>query len=308
MLAYFSNNNLRLWIFQFGYLSLIFGLTSCNLLGSGEEKNSERTNDRKVAQVGSSVLYSDELQGVTVPGMNPKDSIKLVKTYIDSWVKRELVLNEAREQSKVDKAEIKRKVQQYEYDLLRYSLEKQHITKNLDTLVKQAEIEAYIKSHQDLLKLKENIIQGVFLKIPLESIQRDSLAGLKINRMLLNTGANRKKTLRDYCVKSAEFCHLEDSTWISLGSLIGNTPFMEMTDKISLLNQSKLQPVSRKDQQYVYYLKVRNFKLIDQEAPYEFSKSKVAELILQYRKVKLIKKLEEDLLKEAQKSKKIKIY
>ncbi|OJJ18266.1 hypothetical protein BKI52_25935 [marine bacterium AO1-C] len=304
MRAYFSKT--KMVAFLMG-LSLVIGLSGCNLLG-GNEDSASKSDARKVAQVGNSILYADELQGVTIPGMNPKDSIGLVKNYIDSWVKRELVLNEARGQSQVDQADIKKKVQQFEYDLLRYSLEKQYVTEKLDTTVKKEEVDAYLKSHQGFLKLKENIIQGVFIKIPLATIQRDSLANTKIVRMLMNNGANRKKTLRDYCVKSAEFCHLEDSTWVALDALISNSPFMEMANKTNLLNVSKIQPMSRRDEQYAYYLKLRDFKLADQEAPYEFAKSRIIELILQNRKVQLIKKLEEDLLKKAQKSKKIKIY
>jgi len=304
MRVHFSN--IKIVVFQLS-LSLLIGLTGCNLL-SGNDGSKDKTKSRKVAQVGESVLYEDELQGLTIPGMNPKDSVGLIKNYIDSWVKRELVLNEAREQSQVDQAEIKKKVQQFEYDLLRYSLEKQYVIEKLDTTVKKEEIETYLKSHQELLKLKENIIQGVFLKIPLASIQRDSLASIKINRLLLDKGAKRIQSLRDFCVKSAEFYHLKDSTWISLETLIASTPFMEMGNKVNLLNLSKIQPVSRQDGQYVYYLKTRDFKLVNQEAPFEFAKSRVVELILQKRKVQLIKKLEEDLLKKAQKSKKIKIY
>jgi len=304
MRVFFSN--IQIVVFQLG-LSLLMVLSGCNLL-SGNDESNDKSKSRKVAQVGKSVLYEDELQGLTIPGMNAKDSSELVKNYIDSWVKRELVLNEAREQSQVDQAEIKRKVQQFEYDLLRYSLEKQYVIEKLDTLVKNEEIEAYLKSRQEFLKLKENIVQGVFIKIPLASLQSDSLANTKINRMLLNTGAKRFQTLRDYCVKSAEFYHLKDSTWVSLEALIGNTPLMEVANKANLLNLSKIQPVSRQDEQYVYYLKVRDFKLVNQEAPYEFAKARVVELILQNRKVQLIKKLEEDLLKKAQKSKKIKIY
>ena len=304
MKPYFSNTKIVAFLLA---LSLIMGLPGCNLL-SNNEQATDKKDSKRVAQVGNSVLYANALQGLTIPGMNPKDSLSLVKRYIDSWVKRELVLNEAREQSQVDQAEIKKKVQQFEYDLLRYSLEQKYVTEKLDTLVKKAEIDAYLKGHQEFLKLKENIVQGVFMKIPLASIQRDSLANIKISRMLLNTGANRKKTLRDYCVKSAEFYHLEDSTWVSLDALISNTPFAEMANKANLMTLSKVQPMSRRDKQYIYYLKLRDFKLADQEAPYDFAKSRVIALILQNRKVQLIKKLEEDLLKKAQKSKKIKIY
>lgn len=285
------------------------GLPACNLLSNGEDQSKKKTSEsQKIAQVGKSILYAEELQGVVYPGALAKDSIKLVKAYIDSWVKRELVLNEARKQSQVNKADIKQKVQQFEYDLLRYALEKKHVTKNLDTIVKKSEIDAYYQNHKEALNLKQNIIQGIFLKIPLSSIQRDSTAHLKISRMLLKTGEKNKKALRDYCVKSAEFYHIEDSVWTNFEALINSTPFAEIKDKTLLFNQSKYQPSRRQNEQYVYYLKVRDFKLVNQEAPYTYIKPRIIELILQKRKVRLIKKLEEDLLKKAQKSKQIKIY
>lgn len=291
------------------FLLVSFGLSSCNLWQKGDSKAGKSSaNSKKIAQVGSATLYADELQGVAHPGMMPKDSVMRVKEYINAWVKREVMLDEARNQKKVDKNEIKQKVQQFEYDLLRSSLEKQHVVANLDTLIKEAEINAFYQKNKEAFVLKENIIRGVLLKIPLEGIQRDSSSNLKISQLLTNTGANRKKALRDYCVKSAEFYHIEDSTWVGFEMLINNTPFSGVNDKPTLLNQSKFQVSRRQDKKYVYYLKVRDFKLVNQETPYEFAKSHIIELILQKRKVKLIKKLEEDLLKKAQKSKKIKIY
>lgn len=290
---------------------LIFaaGLSACNLLSNREDQSKKKVSEsQKIAQVGNSVLYAEELQGVVYPGALVKDSVKLVKAYIDSWVKRELVLNEARKQSQVNKADIKQKVQQFEYDLLRYALEKKYVTKKLDTLIKKSEIDAYYQAHKEVLNLKQNIIQGIFLKIPLSSIQRDSTAHLKISRMLLKTGEKDKKALRDYCVKSAEFYHIEDSVWTNFEALVNSTPFAEIKDKTLLFNQSKYQPSRRQNEQYVYYLKVRDFKLVAQEAPYTYIKPRIIELILQKRKVRLIKKLEEDLLKKAQKSKQIKIY
>lgn len=293
-------------LFTIGCLMLGF-LSGCNSQEKGEIPG-DKSKSKKIVQVGESILYADELQGLTYHGMNAKDSSKLVKAYIDSWINRELVLSEARQQNQLDKAEIKRKVQQYEYDLLRYALEQQHVNGNLDTLVKKEEIDAYFKNNKASLKLTQNIVKCFFMKIPLESIRRDSLATIKINQMLLSQSKNQARTLRDYCVKSAEFYHLNDSTWVGFETLISNSPFMEIKDKTTLLNQSKLQPVSRQDQQYVYYLKVGDFKLIDQEAPYDFLQPKVVALILQQRKVKLIQKLENDLLRKAKKSKKIKIY
>jgi hypothetical protein len=289
-------------------LIVSMGLSACSLWQGDSADSSKSSKSRKIAQVGSSILYADDLQGVVHPGMLSKDSTKLVKQFVDAWIKREVVLEEARNQKKLDQNEIKQKVKQFEDNLLRYALEEQHVATKLDTVVKDSDVKAYYESNKSNFTLKQNIIQGILIKIPIASTGRDSSSSLKVGQLLMSTSANRKKALRDFCVKSAEYYHIEDSTWVGFDDLINNTPFNGVNDKTALLNQSKFQYSRKQDQKYVYYLKVRDFKLVNQETPYEFAKPHIVEVILQNRKVQLIQELEEDILKKAQKSKKIKIY
>ncbi|WP_045113311.1 hypothetical protein [Microscilla marina] len=284
-------------------------LSACSLWQGDSGAGSGKTGkSKKIAQVGASILYADDLQGVIHPGMLAKDSARLAREYIDAWVKREVVLEEARNQKKIDKDEIKQKVKKFKDNLLRYVLEERHVNNNLDTLVKDSEVKAYYEANKGNFVLKQHIIKGILIKIPLASTGRDSSSSLKVGKLLMSTNANRKKTLRDFCVKSAEFYHIEDSTWVGFDDLINNTPFNGVNDKAALLKQSKFQYSRKQDKKYVYYLKVRDFKLVNQETPYEFAKPHIVELILQKRKVELIQKMEEDILKKARKSKKIKIY
>src|SRR5690606_3903760 len=77
-----------------------FFITSCDRIRPGEP-------DRKpVARVESSYLYHDELQGITPPGTPETDSAQRVEAYVDSWIRKQLLIQEATRKMDINEAEV----------------------------------------------------------------------------------------------------------------------------------------------------------------------------------------------------------
>lgn len=79
---------------------LIVGLSCLLLVGCEfirmKKEQAEPENVRKaVARVSNSFLYQDELIGITPPSSSAEDSIARVTAYINSWIRKQLVINEA---------------------------------------------------------------------------------------------------------------------------------------------------------------------------------------------------------------------
>jgi len=71
--------------------SLLFTLillTSC----SGFFK---KKTERPLARVYDDYLYASDMKGVVTPGLPANDSIMIVKSYVDNWVRQRLILHQA---------------------------------------------------------------------------------------------------------------------------------------------------------------------------------------------------------------------
>lgn len=267
-------------------------------LGIQEDETVER---RIVAKVGESKLYLDDLDGIVSKETSSTDSANLINRYVNSWVRKQLLINEASEKINFDLPAIERKVLDYKYALMVHEYKKFYVDKNLDTTVSQQEVEEYYNANKDNFELKQNIIRGYFIKIT-----KDAPKLNKLSKMVNSNKSESFNELKSYCFRFADSYFLEDSIWINFDEVIQNTPFVSVTNKVDFLKSNSY--VEEEDENFIYFLKIKEYKISDQISPLEFVKNDIKQIIFNKRKVALANKLEEDVFKEATKSEKYEIY
>src|SRR5213083_1508767 len=70
-------------------------LAGCDLIKmkvGDQDGNSDR---QPAARANDNYLYKDELAGIVAPGTPPQDSARLVEAYINSWIRKQLLIQEA---------------------------------------------------------------------------------------------------------------------------------------------------------------------------------------------------------------------
>jgi hypothetical protein len=118
-----------------------------------------------LARVNDTYLYDEDLAPLLAEATSPEDSTSIRNRYINSWVRRQLMLAKAEEIVDVDRAEIERKVQDYRYALISFEFKKQYINQNLNTEVSEDEIKAYYKENLDNFLLNQNIIRCRYIQV-----------------------------------------------------------------------------------------------------------------------------------------------
>jgi hypothetical protein len=158
--------NSRSIVSSFIFVLLLIG---CEFIRMKNENNETEIVRKAVARVNNSYLYQDELSGIIPEGTDPADSVARVTTYINSWIRKQLVINEAMKNIDINEAEVERKVLDYRYSLIGYEYQNYYIKQNLNDSISDKEIQAYYKEGVDNFILKQNIIQGTFIKVPKEA-------------------------------------------------------------------------------------------------------------------------------------------
>lgn len=275
-------------------------LFSCNLIKRKSLKE-ESTSRIAVARVGETYLYTDELVGVVPSGTLEEDSVSRTEAYINSWIRKQLLIKQAGRQIDIDKAEVERKLLDYRYSLIAYEYQTFYIKKNLDTVVTSSEIEEYYKAHIDNFVLKQNIVRATFLKVPLTAPRIK-----KVKDLVFSTREKDQAELKSYCLSFASAYHLVDSTWMEFNELVAGSPLVELPDKIQFLKRTPFYETT--DDSHVFFLKVDEYRILDNISPLEFAHDEIVNVILNKRKVELAKRLEDEVFSTAQQQNEFEIF
>lgn len=271
---------------------VVLTATSCEFIRMKDDGTTSGEGRQPVARVNTAYLYRDELTGIVAPGTNRADSVSRVEAYVDSWIRKQLLIQEASRKINIDEADIERKILDYRYSLIAYEFQSQHIKKNLDTLVSASEIEAYYQANIDNFTLKQNIVMATFIKAPVNAPRLKN-----VKEWIFSRNEKDKQELKSFCLSFSAAYHLSDSTWMVFDDLVRNSPMSEIPNKVAFLKATPYYET--KDDAFVYFLKVDQYRITDNVSPIEFVRDEIKNIILNRRKVELAKKHEDDIYTDA---------
>jgi hypothetical protein len=275
-------------------------VVSCDLIRI--KKDATPGAGRKaVARVNDVYLYQDELAGIVSDRVSKEDSAQRVQVYIDSWVRKQLLISQAMKTIDIDEAEVERKVLEYRYTLIGYEYQNFYINKNLDDSVSDADIQKYYNEHIDNFILKQNIVKGTFIVVPKGAPRTN-----RIKELIYSNKEKDINELRSFCLSFSTAYHIADSSWMEFDKLVVGSPLAEIPNKVQFLKSNPYYETS--DTESLYYLKVDEYKISDNASPLEFVREEIKNIILNKRKVELAKKLEDDVYENAAKRKDFEVY
>lgn len=276
--------------FSFFCSTLLFG--SCDFIKMKEQGLAGMEDRDAVARVNNAYLYQDELSGIAAFGSSKEDSAARVDAYVDSWIRKQLLIQEASKKININEAEVERKILDYRYSIIAYEYQSYYIKQNLDTIFTADEIEKYYKNNIDNFILKQNIVRATFIKVPKNAPKTN-----RIKEWISSQDSDDKSNLKSFCLSFSVAYHISDSTWMIFDDLVRNSPLTEIPNKVQFL---KTNPYYEdEDGSYLYFLKVDQYRISDNVSPLEFVTDEIKNIILNKRKVELAKKLEDEVYENA---------
>ncbi len=276
-------------------------LTSCDLLKFKRDQPENGGDRQAVARVNNAYLYEDELSGIVSAGTIKEDSASRIQAYVNNWIRKQLLIQEAAKRMDIDEAAVERKILDYRYSIIAHEFQTEFIRNNLDTTVSGTRIEDYYKNNIDNFILKQNIVRATFIKVPKGAPRTD-----KIKDLIFSRKEKDEQELKSYCLSFSTAYHLVDSSWMVFDELVKKSPLVEIPNKIQFLKTSPYYETS--DEGFLYFLKVDEYRISDNISPLEFVKDEIKNIILNKRKVELASKLEDDVYSRAVEKKEFEIY
>jgi len=275
-------------------------LFSCDMIKMKEDNEGEKESE-PIARVRDIYLYPEDLAGVIPHDISPEDSLSRMTQMVNSWIRKQLVISEANTRLSLDEAELERRLLDYKYALMIHEFEEQYVNRELDKKVSAEEINKYYDEHIDNFHLNQNIIKGIFVQLPKNAPNIRSFV-----RLLNSNDVSKYEELVSYCHSYSKRAYLGDSSWVYFEQLVVNSPLNDISDKSNFLRRNKYYETEDGDNKY--YLKVLDYRLVNEISPVEFVWEEIEKIILNKRKVKLVDELEDEIYDRAIKNKDIEIY
>lgn len=284
------------WIILIGLF-----IISCDLIQMKSELTDDENLPEPVARVGDQYLYPSDLEGIATAGISQEDSTERVMRFVNGWIRKQLLIQEAATKIEFDEAEIERKILDYRFSLMGYEYQSYYINQNLNSDVSDEEIQLYYDANIDNFLLKQNIIRGKFVKLPVGAPKID-----KVQNLINSSKEESLEELNSYALSFAATYQLNDSVWMVYDEVIKNSPLAEVPNKLDFLRRNKY--VDTQDEDFRYFLKIEEYRISDNISPLEFVKEDIKNIIINKRKVQLAEKLEEDLYENARNNKSFEIF
>lgn len=269
-------------------------MASC---ASGPEKEKDRV---AIAKADNVYLYADEITNLVPVGTSAKDSLDLLKKFIDNWVRESLVIQKAENNLTDEQKDVEKQLEDYRKSLITYSYEKELVKQKLDTVVSNEEIEQYYNNNQPDFELKDNIIKVIYVKV------NKKAPGIeKLKKWYKSDNMKDREQLAGYCHQFAENFYLDDNSWLLFDDLLKEIPIQTYNKELFLQNNRFVEVTDSLNE---YFLNIKGFKIRNSISPLSFEKENIKNIILNKRKLELITKMKQDVYNDAANNKKIEIY
>jgi len=259
------------------------------------------TNENAIARVGETYLYKNDIVDILPENYTKQDSIILIDNYINRWATEQLLVNKAiLNLEELTQNDFDKLVSQYKNDLYSKAYLEALVYKSLDTSVSKREADKYYENNKQAFKLNEELIKFRYINLDANRLDLSDIKN-KFKRFNLDD----RKYLDSIAIQFKSYS-LNDSIWIRLNQAVSKIPVITSENKNELLKKSNF--IQLKDSLGLYLMQIKEVQLRNTIAPLEYVNPTINQIVVNKRKLELIRQLEKDITKDAIKNKQFEIY
>ena len=280
-------------------LGVLIGITSLLLLASCDFFQ-KKTKEVVVAECYGKYLYESDLVGIVPAGTSIMDSIQSVSTFIDSWIRRQVLIHQAENNLEKEELDFQKQIEEYRNSLVIYTYESQLINQKLDTIVSEDEIADYYEQHKEDFQLRNTMVKAAYVILDEGCPHKETFQKLlsDLDTLLLQ---NIDVLATYYAVKN----YLDVDHWMRLDELTSLIP-IEIFNAESFLKKTKY--VCFDMNEFTYIVRFVDYLLEESTSPLEMERNNIKSVILAHRKQALLEKMRTSLYNKAKREHAFEVY
>jgi hypothetical protein len=260
-----------------------------------------KAKPKALARVNDMYLFRDEIKGIVPKGTSKEDSAVIVRNYIDRWAAQKLLMNAAEVNLSGDKkADFDKLIKQYKTDLYTRAYIEEVVKQSVDTVIRNSELVEYYNANRENFKTNGTLVRLRYIKLPKDNPKYET-----IKAKFFDFRKSDKKFWDTYTLQLKSFA-LNDTVWVDMEQVYDKLPFINPDNRDEYIGSGK--SLQHPDSLDVYLVKIMGVMGPNTVSPFEYIKPTLKEVILNKRKLELIKKFEKEITDDAIKDEKYEIY
>ena len=256
---------------------------------------------KAIARVGESYLFQDDIVDLVPKGTSKKDSIAIVKSFIDRWATQKLLFEAAQRNIGKDKvSEFSALIDQYKVDLYTKDYIESLVIRQIDTVVTEVQIEEYYAKNKQYFKNSSELVKLRYI-----NLVKENPKFAKIKSKFSSFTKKDRKELEQLAVQFKSYA-FNDSIWVDINQVYEKIPFINLENKQKYISSG--MNFQYPDSTTVWLVKVNNVLPKDSPTPLEFLRPTIKQIIINNRKLDLINTIEKEITNDAIKDNKYEIY
>ncbi len=256
-------------------------------------RNSDTSTDSKaIARVDNVYLYADDLKDLVAPGTPKKDSLAIVKDFINRWATQQLLFKKAEINLNKDKQkEFEKLLEQYKIDLYTKAYLEEMVIRTVDTTITETDLETYYAKYKNNFKTTDDLVRLRFINI--------SKSNTKMNQIKAYFGSGKpkdKENLKKIAINFKNYA-LNDSVWVDMPQVYEKLPFVNQDNKLKYIQSGVY--FQYQDSTDIFLVKVLNVAPKNSISPYQYIKPTLKQIIINERKNNLIQQLKKEITDDA---------
>ncbi|MFT7497462.1 MAG: hypothetical protein ACI8QP_000038 [Porticoccaceae bacterium] len=253
-----------------------------------------------IARVNDIFLFKEDVQDLFKLNVSEQDSILIIKNYIDSWAKQQLLLYQAEINLEIESLGFEKLVEDYRSTLYINAYKEALVSNKLDTIVSDAQVKQFYLSSYENFKLNEELVQLKYIHF--NNNRSDEKKLIKLFKSKNNEDIEELESMQ------LEFIsyNFNDSIWVKYNEVFNKINVLKDVPKNVVLK--KLKFIQKEDSLGLYLITVKDVLLRNDTAPISYITPTIKQIILQKRKLELSRKIEIDLLNDAIKNENFEKY
>lgn len=267
------------------------------MLVCGCSKLEEKRSRGVVVEYKGHMITESELDRLTA-GLSADDSVSVAERYIRQWASNLLMWDAATGDESDD---IERQVADYRRSLYQHAWEQKIVDQRMPRVVEDSVVAAFYEANRNHFILREAIIRGVLLVLPLGAPKQDELC----KRLSKSADEDNIEWIEKYAYQYASGYELFLDQWRPFGDVLQCAPFDQKTLKHQIKGG---QLVQLQDTMSVYMLQLTEVCGAGEPKPLDYVRGEIEMIILSERRVEFINKERERMYDKAVEQGKLKRY
>lgn len=276
--------NRSFFFFTFIFVICLFSSCASKVVNDGKDA---------LLEVEGKFLYYNEIHQIIPPNVNKADSAEIANSYIRKWV-TDVLLYENAKRNISNEAEINEMVENYRKSLTIHQYQQKLIEQRLPKEPSQEELQKFYDAYSDQLLLKENVIKGLLLVVPAKAPQLPN-----VRSWVQSANVKSLNSIEKYSIQNAISYDYFGDRWIPFSQILKKMP-LKVENPSSYISANRFIELS--DSTHRYFLRILGYRNIGQVEPFEMSRDRISNILMNKKKGEFISKFETELYEDAVKN------